>query len=199
MPALLRRRLGFLGRMALSVAWRCADGEPALPSVFASRHGELDRTVELLQSLARREPLSPTEFSLSVHNSAAGLFSIARRDRSPASAVAAGEDSLAAGMLEGIGLLADGQPQALVVYADADPPAPYRGHIGVGSPVFAVAILLRCGKGGTPCRLTRSRAPAAMPPESPERVLMGFLLGESARLPLGKASGWHLERVVGND
>jgi len=52
--------------------------------------------------------LSPTLFSLSVHNSVAGLFSIARGDRGAATAMAAGLDSLGLSILEGANMIAGG-------------------------------------------------------------------------------------------
>ena len=79
MPAMQRRRLEPLGRMALQVAWRCQpDPAVAMPLVFASRHGDVARTYEMLAGLARGEPLSPTHFGLSTHNAIAAQYSIAR-------------------------------------------------------------------------------------------------------------------------
>ncbi|HWT71416.1 MAG TPA: beta-ketoacyl synthase chain length factor, partial [Oxalicibacterium sp.] len=46
MPPMLRRRAGFLGRMALEVAYRCINGQSDIPVVFCSRHGEVARAVE---------------------------------------------------------------------------------------------------------------------------------------------------------
>jgi len=43
--------------------------------VFASRHGEADRTLAILQDLAAGAEVSPTLFSMSVHNSVPGLWS----------------------------------------------------------------------------------------------------------------------------
>ena len=81
---MLRRRLSPLARAALHVANDCASNLPTVPVVYASRHGELTRTIELLRSLAREEALSPTTFSLSVLHSAAGALSLARGDPAPA-------------------------------------------------------------------------------------------------------------------
>src|SRR5438067_11704588 len=74
MPPMLRRRAGFLGRMALEVAYACLGPDAGVPTVFCSRHGEVARAVELLTDLARGELLSPTGFGLAVHNASAGLF-----------------------------------------------------------------------------------------------------------------------------
>src|SRR5579885_2115193 len=118
LPSLLRRRLDRCGRMAVSTAWPCSEGLGSVQSVFASRHGALERTVELLYALSRAETLSPTSFSLSVHNSTVGLFSIARSDRSATTSMAAGEDSLGMSLMEGANLIAAGASHVLVCYAD---------------------------------------------------------------------------------
>lgn len=118
MPPMLRRRAGFLGKMALEVAYRCLDGRSDVPAVFCSRHGEVARAVDLLGELARGEPMSPTGFGLAVHNASAGLFSIARTDRANHMALAAGAATVEHGVVEACGLLADGAPMVLLVVYD---------------------------------------------------------------------------------
>jgi hypothetical protein len=122
MPAMLRRRAGFLGRMALEVAYECLGQEADVPTVFCSRHGEVARAVGLLGDLARGEPLSPTAFGLAVHNASAGLFSIARADRANHVALSAGAATLEHAVIEACGLLADGAPMVLLVACDAPLP-----------------------------------------------------------------------------
>jgi hypothetical protein len=198
LPALLRRRLDRVGRMALHVAWHCAEGHSELPLVFASRHGSLTRTVELLDSLDQGEPLSPASFSLSVHNSTAGLFSIARADRSPATALAAGTATLAAALLEGVGILTEGADAVLVVYADETPLPKYKVYMQVHEPVFALGLLLTVADGKQPlCRLVQGSGAATG--QRPEAALMEFLLEDTsiALLDAG-GSGWRLERVGGH-
>lgn len=122
MPAMMRRRLDRMGRMALHVAYDCHRDDA--PIIFCSRHGDLTRSLSLLRELAESGSVSPTSFSLSVHNAIAALFSIARGDTSSYSAVAAGPDSVEAAFVEALGLLADGAPAVLIVcYEDrAEPP-----------------------------------------------------------------------------
>ncbi len=140
---LLRRRLSPMARGALHVANACAQDYPSASFVFASRHGELTRTVELLRSLAHEEELSPTLFSLSVLNAAAGIFSIARGDRAPATAIAAGLESFGYGLLEAY-LRARQEPARPVVYVYADAPAPNPMGPQFGDPeaVFALGLLI---------------------------------------------------------
>lgn len=127
MPAMLRRRAGFLGKMALEVAYRCLDGRTDIPSVFCSRHGEVGRAVGLLGDLARGEALSPTAFGLAVHNASSGLLSIARADRANCIALAAGSATVEHGVIEACGLLAEGAQEVLLVAYDCPLPAPLEG------------------------------------------------------------------------
>lgn len=139
---LVRRRLSFLDRIALHVANECvSQGEP-VHLVFASRHGELARSAELLAQLAAGELPSPMSFSLSVLNAAAGLYGIARKDRSPATAVSSGEATFPLALVEGAAQ-AQENPEATVVVAFADEPPPEVYKSLVDSPKKAHAIAVR--------------------------------------------------------
>lgn len=118
-PAMLRRRLTRWGRLALEVATATApELDPAAPVIFSSRHGDTERTQQLLRDLALNEPLSPTAFSLSVHNASLGLFTIVQRITAPSLALAAGRETFAHAWLEAVTWLDQGAPQVLLVHAD---------------------------------------------------------------------------------
>ncbi|MPZ78517.1 MAG: 3-oxoacyl-ACP synthase [Deltaproteobacteria bacterium] len=125
MSAMLRRRAGVLGKMALEVAYQCLGGSIDVPTVFSSRHGEASRSVDLLLDLAKGVPLSPTSFGMSVHNATGGLFSIARSDHAGNFAVAAGDTSVEHAVIEACGLLNEGEPAVLLVVYDCPLPALY--------------------------------------------------------------------------
>jgi hypothetical protein len=145
LPALQRRRLSRLARMMFHVAWPLAEGHAALPLVFASRHGDSPRTLALLSELARGESLSPTQFSLSVHNAIIGLWSIQRGDTSEMTALAAQGDGLEQGLLEALGVLGEGAPAVLLVVAEEMPPALYAPQVDDVPFPYAVALLLTPG------------------------------------------------------
>lgn len=193
LPSLLRRRLDRGGRMALSTAWPCTEGLPSVQSVFASRHGALNRTLELLGNLAGHESLSPTTFSLSVHNSTVGLFSIARGDRGAATAMAAGSDSLNMALLEGANLISEGAEHVLVCYSDDVTPPPYSSFPveDASHRPFAVSLLLTPPGTALAYRLSRSEAAGA---ETPEAALMRFLVDETPHSVIGVDQPWRLER-----
>ena len=143
MAPMLRRRAGFLGKMALEVAYQCLGKEVEVPTLFCSRHGEVARSVDLLMDLAKAVPLSPTSFGLSVHNATAGLFSIARNDHTNSIALAAGQSSVEHAVIEACGLLADGEPRVLLVVNDCPLPALYGAFQDCHEQPFAWAWLMR--------------------------------------------------------
>jgi hypothetical protein len=143
MAPLLRRRAGFLNRMALEVAYRCLGSVKDVPTIFASRHGEASRSVELLLDLAVGEPISPASFGLSVHNATGGLFSIARHDHANDIALAAGQSTVEHAVIEACGLLADGESRVLLVVYDGPLPAVYAAFQDCLEQPFAWAWLLQ--------------------------------------------------------
>jgi hypothetical protein len=167
MPAMLRRRASPAGKMALQAAYAAypahgsdaktesegesegeskAESESArqdIPAVFCSRHGECGRSADLLIDLARQVPLSPTAFSLSVHNATGGLFSIARHDHANSLALAAGHSTVEHAVIEACSLLADGAPAVLLVAADGPLPEMYREFADCDEQSFGWAWLLQ--------------------------------------------------------
>ncbi len=162
---MVRRRLSTLSRIALKVAHDCAAERPNVRIVFASRHGELRRTTDILRNISAGEPVSPTAFSLSVLNAMTGVFGISRGDRTAASALSAGAETLGYALLEAHAQYATNpSTPVLLVYAD-EPADPGYGTIEEEVQGGAVAILLDEAAAG---RLSCSRTAVAdgnAPPE----------------------------------
>jgi hypothetical protein len=104
-PALLRRRFSRLGKGAMAVAMPLVEDLAEIPSIFASRHGDTPMSLSLLQTIARGDPMSPTSFSLAVHNAISGLFSIVRKDPSAVTAIAAMQGLVLQTLFEAVGQL----------------------------------------------------------------------------------------------
>jgi hypothetical protein len=143
MPMLLRRRLGKLGQLAVGAAYE-AGAAPPVRYVFCSRHGEFGRTLDLLRDGVRGEPLSPMEFSVSVHNALAGLLSIATKATGGHTALAAGADTFAYGLVESAASLATAPDDpVLLVYFDELLPSPFDELVSPGEEAsLACALLL---------------------------------------------------------
>lgn len=144
LPPMQRRRLSRMARMAMDVAWPLCGENEQLPLVFASRHGEIQRTYGLLGDVADQQPLSPTQFGLSVHNAIAGQWSILRGQRGEASAIAGEADTFEHAMLEAATLLDQGASAVIMVIAEERPPAAY--DIWIDDVPFSYALALRVGE-----------------------------------------------------
>ena len=199
-PTLLRRRVSPIGQLALRAAFQAGGGQQPR-FVFCSRHGEFDRTVSLLRSIVAREPVSPADFSLSVHNALAGLLSIATKNPRGHTAIAAGHDSFGYGMLEGALCLASATDEkVLVVYFDAPLPESYAGIGDDSAAPFAVALLLAQGDGGgadivmsfTP----QEGAPASLPSDRDAGDIIAFLGAQRPELAIdGHQMSWRWARA----
>jgi len=115
-PAGRRRRMGAMERLMARCALGVLREEPAAEIILCSRYGSVAALESLLRSISAKEPLSPMTFSLSVHNATAGLLEQIRGDRTGHTALAAGRDTLTAGLIEAYASLATapGRPVALV-------------------------------------------------------------------------------------
>ena len=202
LPALLRRRCSALTRIMLATAFRCCPpAERAnVRTVFASRHGNINESVDLLERLARRQPLSPARFSHTVHNAQAGLYSIAAGNRQPSSSIAAQEDTFASGFVETLTHL-EREPDRAVLFVMADVPLDTTFAALVDEPVAAYGLaLLLATDGSGPTLRFRSRALATPTAEKdwPDAIefLRWHLCGEP-RLDLGHhRTGWSWERAA---
>jgi hypothetical protein len=139
---LQRRRLSRLARAFCHCAARVG-APPGVRVVYASRHGEVERTLTILQDLAQQAEVSPTLFSLSVHNAVPGVWSILTGTRAPATSLAAGPDTLGWGLVEAAAALGTGAPgqPVLFLYADEQLPEPWAASVPAGF-THALALLL---------------------------------------------------------
>jgi hypothetical protein len=149
-PALLppaeRRRAPDTVAVALEVAARACEmsgrDPKLLPSVFASTHGDLAISDYMSSTLAKTPLLtSPTKFHNSVHNAAAGYWTIATGCLKPYTSVSGYYYTFGEGLLEALSqALSDGGP---VLYVAFDIEA--KGPVATMQPsrgVFAGALVL---------------------------------------------------------
>jgi hypothetical protein len=197
-PPMLRRRLDRMGRAAMQALF-AIDAGAEEPLVFASRFGEMARSDALMRQIEQGEVPSPTNFALSVHNALAGQAAIMLKNRVSHSAIAAGEDTLAMGLLE-TALIAAERPdrRAVLVFYDGVPPSAYDPSEDE-SAQFAVALRVAVSDGDNDALLL---APVASPDidadieASPPRALLRFLAGANEMTAewRGRNGGWRLTR-----
>jgi len=146
LPANERRRSGLAVRIALAsgaAALEAAAREAAgLATVFSSSSADGDNCHAICEQLAGDDRMiSPTRFHNSVHNAAAGYWSIATRSMAPSTSLCAYDGSFAAGLLEACALVRAGNEPVLLIAYDATYPEPLRSVRPVPD-AFGVALLL---------------------------------------------------------
>lgn len=116
------RRLSVLERGVVACLMglneRVENGLGDTPIVLASRYGAMTNTLELLKLINQNETLSPTAFSLSVHNAAVGIGSQLTTNRGGHTAIAAGRHTLAEGLTECYARLKDGAQVIVLMVSD---------------------------------------------------------------------------------
>ena len=194
-PAMLRRRFTPLGKVAMGAALPLLNGIDYIPSVFASRHGDTSLTLELLKEIGRDEPMSPTAFSLAVHNAVGGLYSIARKDQSPINAIAASKGLVVQALLEVICQLQVHERVLCVIY-DVVLPDIYQPYCH--GPEFPLALAIIISRDGDNVYgLEQSPADERRATEDHQDVLqlIALLLGkEDVFNCLIRQSQWTLNR-----
>ena len=126
LPFMVRRRTSTATRIAITAAGRActaAGTGNTLPAIFTSCVGEMQVTDKLCRAITRQEyPLSPTLFHNSVHNTAAGYWSMATGSVAAMQAIGALDDGFALGLLEAwCQLQTVTEHVLLVVYDEAMP------------------------------------------------------------------------------
>lgn len=174
-----RRRAPETVAVALDVALAActtASRDPAsLPSVFTSTHGDLAITDYMCAALTQDpRALSPTRFHNSVHNAAAGYWTIGAGALPPATALSAHEASFAQGLLEALAQLASGSEAVLLVGYDSQSTGPL-GQVSPSRGLLGGALVL-------------SRTPAPGQPRL--QVALGDAANASAPDADGPLSRW---------
>lgn len=155
-PPMLKRRLTPLAKTVFCAVAQCIDTHRIVPAVFSSAHGELAKSLAMMEMLEAGEEFSPTAFSLSVHNAIAGLFSMAWKNKLQCTVLAPGEEGMAPAFIEGLGLLREGAHQVLLVFYDEPLPAFYPSAPYRLSSDTSCALALLIAKNGTGQALTLS-------------------------------------------
>jgi hypothetical protein len=129
LPPAERRRTGRVVKVALAVALEATSSAGAnaeqLPSVFSSSGSDGHICHEICQALAMAaREVSPTRFSNSVHNVAAGYWSIATGSMSESNVLCAFDASFVAGLLDAMTQIAVDRQTVLFVAYDTEYPPP---------------------------------------------------------------------------
>lgn len=149
LPMMTARRLSSGSKLAVECGLAMLRRHEIDAVLYTSRHGELERNYRILQALATGQALSPTDFALSVHNSAVGNLTIAAKKPIVSSSLSAGRDTFQQGLCEVMCLLHAGYQRVLMVDFDGFLPEFYHPQLPPEMPTwpFAVALVIEAGHG----------------------------------------------------
>lgn len=116
-----------------------------LPLIFASRHGDLTKTVKLIKNTVMKDDLSPTQFALSVHNATTGLYGIATQNTAPTTTISAGKHTFSQGLIEACLQVTQEKTDVLYCYCDFPVPDEYQEFCEPELPV-CISMLLTTSK-----------------------------------------------------
>ncbi len=161
----------------------------------AGKADELERNYRILQALATGQDVSPTDFALSVHNSAAGNLTIVAQQPIVSSALSAGVDTFQQGLCEVICLLQAGHKRVLMVDFDGTLPAFYHPHLPEKMPTWAYAVAL-VFEAGNDWHCESKTQPGTSEPELVQSLqfLQPYLNNESAFTLAGERLQWQWSR-----
>ena len=138
-PAMQRRRLSRLAKLALNSAIQTLNTHKVDYIVWVSQYGDEAKTLNILEDVLSEQTPSPTQFSTSVHNAISGLYSILCQDATPATSLAGSWND---GLIEAYAWLKT-MPEAgqvLLVYYDEALPEMYIEHQPFAA--FAMAAMI---------------------------------------------------------
>jgi hypothetical protein len=147
LPMMMRRRLNPFGQRLVNMISACAEGIPSARYVLSTRHGELSRALSILKDIEAKTLPSPADFSMSIHHALLGLLSIHSDNRLGHTALSAGKDSFAAGLLEAAMCIAEQPDQpVIVVHADEPLPADYEAFREADDAGLPLVVALALGR-----------------------------------------------------
>ena len=151
LPPAERRRCGPIVKLSLAVGQQAvaAAGLDAslLPTVFSASGGDGNNCHEICEMLASDDrQISPTRFHNSVHNAAAGYWSIATGAMAPSSVLCAYDASFGAGLLEAMAQVVVDQVDTLLIACDTTYPEPLRNARPIPDE-FGVGLVLATRRG----------------------------------------------------
>ena len=125
LPMMTARRLNSGSKLAVDIGLAMLQHHAIDAVVYSSRHGELERNDRILHALATGQSVSPTDFAMSVHNSAVGNLTITARQAIVSSSISAGLDTFQQALCEVLSLLQAGYSRVLLVDFDGALPEFY--------------------------------------------------------------------------
>lgn len=194
LPAAERRRCGAIVKLTLATGLEAiaATGLDAanLPSVFSSSGGDGENCHAICEMLASDDrQISPTRFHNSVHNTAAGYWSIATGAMTTSSVLCAFDASFGAGLLEALAQVTVDYTRSVLLTCDTPYPEPLYSTRPIPD-AFGMALVL------APQRSAQALAQISVSLTDARADRLDDAALESLRIAIPAARGLPLVRAI---
>lgn len=137
-PSLLARRLTKVEKIGLFLSHQLDPLPENCQVIFASRFGEWQQTIDLIQQFFTEKEMSPAGFSHSVHNAMPGVLSVLNKDTNAYTSITAKERTIENALMEAF---CEKKP-VLFIYAEEETPEFYRSEFSNPFGGYGVAFVL---------------------------------------------------------
>lgn len=146
-PMMTARRLSDGCKLAVDSAMELVAKNSIDAVIFSSASGELEHNYKVLNSTVLKTDVSPTDFSMSVHNAAVGNFTILSKSKIPSSSVSAGIDSFVMALTDAYTMIKTGAKKVLVCDYDVTIPEFFKIYLDKSYPTYPHALALVISEG----------------------------------------------------
>jgi hypothetical protein len=169
LPAMMKRRLTPLGRQAIEMLYKHIT-QAEIPWIISCQHADAIRKVRLLSSIAKKELISPTDFSLSVHNAIIGIFSIATQNKQMHTAITGSDASFETGLLEALALQIDKKCTVGYIYYDAFLPKQLIEIDAEDYPITCIAMIFSEQKNAQALQISYTKNEKSVADPQPNKI-----------------------------
>ena len=147
-PMMTARRLSMGCRMAVDIGIELLKSHEDIDAViYSSATGEEEHNYKVLESAAKGIDCSPTDFSMSVHNTGVGNFTILSKKKIPSNSVSAGIDSFMMAITDAYVMLSSGYKKILIVDYNVSIPPFFKNYLKKDFPDYPYSVGLVVSKG----------------------------------------------------
>ena len=146
-PMMTARRLSMGCRMAVDIGIELLKSHEDIDAViYSSATGEEEHNYKVLESAAKGIDCSPTDFSMSVHNTGVGNFTILSKKKIPSNSVSAGIDSFMMAITDAYVMLSSGYKKILIVDYNVSIPPFFKNYLKKDFPDYPYSVGLVVSK-----------------------------------------------------
>lgn len=144
-PMMQSRRMSIATKLASELYLNIAKETSFDYAIFLSAHGEIERSFKILQQILQDKLISPTDFSMSVHNVTSGITGIMNKNNCETTSIAASFDGFITVFYEILSALQQGKKRILLIANDGEMPEFYQSYGATKNSAYAVALIIEQG------------------------------------------------------